>query len=77
MKKMVTIFIILILAVTSIPLVSNAEKINAENSPVECLEGEKELDLLRGEHVLVLKAKDDTDSFNVRYAFQLLGSCKK
>jgi len=68
-KKTIAITTVLLLVIVSLSFVSNAEKINVKNSPVECLEEEKELDLLRGEHVLVLKAKDDTDSFNVRYAF--------
>jgi len=68
-KKIMAITTVLLLVIVSLSFVSNAEKINVKNSTVECLEEERELDLLRGEHVLVLKAEDDTDSFNVRYAF--------
>ena len=68
-RKTVVIITILLLSIASLPLASNAEKLNFESSPIEQLEEDKELDLLRGEHVLVLKAEDDVSSFNVRYAF--------
>lgn len=68
-QKTIAIITILLLSIASLPLVSNAEKLNFESSPIEQLEEDKELDLLRGEHVLVLKAEDDVSSFNVRYAF--------
>lgn len=70
-QKTIAIIMILLLSIASLPLVSNAEKLNIESSPIEQLEEDKELDLLRGEHVLVLKAEDDVSSFNVRYAFPL------
>jgi len=68
-KTVAMILVVLFVALAISPITSSMKKPTVENSLTEYLGEEKELDLLRGEHILVLKAEDDTSSFNVRYAF--------
>jgi len=63
-----SIFIMLILLTIS-PIVNSENYFDNVSVTTNSPNGEKELHLLRVEHVLVLNAADDADTFNLRYVF--------
>ena len=67
-KVLVTSIFVMIILSSMIPI-ANSEKYLKNVSLITKTIGEKELDLLRVEHVLVLKAVENTDTFNLRYVF--------
>ena len=61
--------IVTLLMFASLPIISNAEKVDIEKKYTELSGIDKELNLLKGEHHLYLKAVENTSVFNVNYAF--------
>ena len=65
-----SIMILFVLVVFS-PLVSSKNQFNEIHVNISSLDNNKEILLLRVEHYLFLRAENDTDAFDVRYAFPL------
>ena len=69
-KKLLTINIIFLISVIAFsPVVSCENYIQDNIEPVELTIQDQELDLLRGEHYLFVKATEDVNSFHIRYSF--------
>ena len=64
-KKVLLSILVVLLILTSFPLVNSSKHISENNLQVQ---EQSELHLLRVEHYLFLKADDDVDAFNVKYA---------
>ncbi len=68
--KTLSLFLILLILISSLfPITSSLEKDIVQNPLVEPEEELVEIYLLRVEHYLVIKATEDSDVFNVSYAF--------
>ena len=69
-KKTITVcLVVFFLIFATLPIMSNAEKVDIEKRYTELSGIDKELHLLHGEHHLYIEAFENTSSFNVKYAF--------
>ena len=69
MKKITTIIIILTLFITSTSFIGNAQIIKLGNNEIHLSGIDQNLSLLRGEHYLYISAKQNVNSFNIKYSF--------
>jgi len=68
-KLLVSSILIMLILSTISPIVNSENYFDNVSLITNSPSGEKELHLLRVEHVLVLNAADDADTFNLRYVF--------
>ena len=68
-KLLVSSMLIMLILLTISPIVNSENYFDNVSLTANVPTGEKELHLLRVEHVLVLNAADDANTFNLRYVF--------
>ncbi|MCK5030141.1 MAG: transglutaminase domain-containing protein [Thermoplasmatales archaeon] len=68
-KLLVSSILVMLILLTISPVVNSEAYFDNVSLTANFPTGEKELHLLRVEHVLVLNAADDTNTFNLRYVF--------
>ena len=63
------LLVLLLTFLSLAPIVSGSETLDLGNTQPQSIGEEKELVLLHGEHVIVLEAKENVSTFNLRYYF--------